>query len=923
MSDQANSDRGAVARRRLAVAMGVREVDDLFPWQLRLLDEMLAGRVPSALDIPTGLGKTAVIAIWLVARSMGANVPRRLIYVVDRRAVVDQASAVADELRALVTKEPELKTALELDAGAQLPISTLRGQFLDNREWLEDPSSLAIVVGTVDMVGSRLLFAGYGVSSRMRPYHAGLLGADTLVVLDEAHLVPPFEHMLRTVERAHTAGLGAGDPAAAEQVPPLQLLTLSATGRSDGAALSLGDADRAHPTVARRLRAPKALRIEGEVPEAALAARLSEAASALTAGGTRPVRCAVFCNRRADAEAIATELGKLVGTDYVELLVGARRVHERQQVADWLRTHGYFSKPEPKLPLAKTAFVVATSAGEVGVDLDAEHMVSDLVAWERMVQRLGRVNRRGDGEATVVVIPVADEDDDDAAIQARRSATCEALRELSRTSDGASDASPGAIVALKARATAEPALRALLDRATTPEPLRPGLTRAHVEAWSMTSIADEEHPGRPKVEPWLRGWEVDHTPQTTVVWRDVLPITQSGKLLEKSELEEFITAAGPELAEKLQTETYNVMTWLVHRLDMVVARGREQPAASDLGNPPESTDADVPPRPVSDDEVVAVIVDGLRGPWALSAKDLSNKDKRKDIEFRLENATVIVDTRLGGLHAGLLSDDSDGAEDLTSYPFVQGKPLLPFRIRRATAGEAAPVDGADWREEERIVTGRSNDEPAVWLSLESHTSAPARSEEGRSVTPKNEQKLVQHQLWAQNEALRIARRLKLPQRFADMLALAAVLHDEGKRARRWQRAFRVLGSEAYAKTCSRPNLQLLAGYRHELGSMPYAERDPRVAALDDDLRDLCLHLIASHHGHARPTLRTDGAEEPPSKLEARAQEIALRFVRLEKRWGPWGLAWWESLLRAADQRASRANDQRPAKPSTHEGGSGG
>ena len=43
-------------------------------------------------------------------------------------------------------------------------------------------------------------------------------------------------------------------------------------------------------------------------------------------------------------------------------------------------------------------FLVATSAGEVGVDLDADHMVCDLVAWERMVQRLGRVNRRGTGQ---------------------------------------------------------------------------------------------------------------------------------------------------------------------------------------------------------------------------------------------------------------------------------------------------------------------------------------------------------------------------------------------------------------------------------------------------------------------------------------------------------------------------------------------
>jgi CRISPR-associated endonuclease/helicase Cas3 len=40
-------------------------------------------------------------------------------------------------------------------------------------------------------------------------------------------------------------------------------------------------------------------------------------------------------------------------------------------------------------------------------------------------------------------------------------------------------------------------------------------------------------------------------------------------------------------------------------------------------------------------------------------------------------------------------------------------------------------------------------------------------------------------------------------------------------------------------------------------------------------------------------------------LEENTTEIALRFARLQKRWGPWGLAWWEALLRAADQLASR------------------
>jgi CRISPR-associated endonuclease/helicase Cas3 len=46
---------------------------------------------------------------------------------------------------------------------------------------------------------------------------------------------------------------------------------------------------------------------------------------------------------------------------------------------------------------------VATAAGEVGVDINSDHMVSDLVAWERMVQRLGRVNRRGEGDAEITV----------------------------------------------------------------------------------------------------------------------------------------------------------------------------------------------------------------------------------------------------------------------------------------------------------------------------------------------------------------------------------------------------------------------------------------------------------------------------------------------------------------------------------------
>ena len=165
-----------------------------FPWQTRLFLEYFdQERLPAAVDVPTGLGKTAVAVLWLIAVLVGRRLPRRLVYVVDRRAVVDQATAFVEKLR---ERLPEAE---------RFPISTLRGQHIDNREWLDDPARPAIIVGTVDMLGSRLLFSGYGVSRKMRAYPAGLLGADTLVVLDEAHLVPPFEQLLEAVES------GAGD----------------------------------------------------------------------------------------------------------------------------------------------------------------------------------------------------------------------------------------------------------------------------------------------------------------------------------------------------------------------------------------------------------------------------------------------------------------------------------------------------------------------------------------------------------------------------------------------------------------------------------------------------------------------------------------------------------------------------------------
>jgi CRISPR-associated endonuclease/helicase Cas3 len=106
----------------LKAALGLPPESLPFPWQLRLLNRFAEGHIPRSLDLPTGLGKTSVIPIWLVARALGARVPTRLVYVVDRRAVVDQATDVAEGLMRTVETTPSLRRALKLTT--PMPIST-------------------------------------------------------------------------------------------------------------------------------------------------------------------------------------------------------------------------------------------------------------------------------------------------------------------------------------------------------------------------------------------------------------------------------------------------------------------------------------------------------------------------------------------------------------------------------------------------------------------------------------------------------------------------------------------------------------------------------------------------------------------------------------------------------------------------------
>lgn len=913
-----------------------------FHWQQELLAKFLASQIPDALDIPTGLGKTAVMAVWLVARICGANVPRRLVYVVDRRAVVDQATTVALGLRQFVEERQEIKTKLGTRDG--LPISTLRGQHVDNRDWLGNPASPAIIIGTVDMIGSRLLFGGYGVTRKMRPYHAGLLGADTLVVLDEAHLVPPFEKLLEQVSQTD-GDLRPGEIEHRKLVPGLKLLSLSATGRSDRPAFSLTMSDLRPGTIThKRLTAGKRITFESLLADENIADALARHAWNLSSKGVELTKVIIFSDKRDDAVKAKEAIEKLAKGDKkqgipavqieTQLLVGGRRVHEREGTARWLEEH-FFVAGAKSRPSCAT-FVFATSAGEVGIDLDADHMVCDLVTWERMVQRLGRVNRRGDGNAKIVLVqepepkptkseenalkkPEREREKKDLKAVAAYQAKVDKARSLSRPfellpkNEKGIDVCPAALRELKLSTLPTPSdeaenqrrieRRAILDRATTDAPLRPALSRPLMDAWAMTSL--RQHTGRPKIQPWLRGW-VEEESQTTVIWRRYLPLEHSAAKTSPKAFRDFFEAAPPHSSELLEIGTWRVLAWLKKRAESV----QESHA-----NAKEPTDDTASPSLHPEDEFAIILDnDGEPDGSALSVSSLlsafDDKKAKEALERRLADSILVVDARFGGLSDdGLLEESEDSPPKTLDgsgewLPPIDGKPAIRFRV--CVADLTAPPAEPGWRHRVRVPIERTSEGEVVrWLMVQKWRNDSTTADDGASGAL---QTLAGHQEAAVARARAIAEHLGLPQVYARMLEIAARLHDEGKRAANWQKAFNAPASGGpFAKTPGPISQSLLDGYRHEFGSLPGVAADAEFLTLpNDELRDLALHLVAAHHGFARPLIGVQGcADAPPSLLEERAREVALRFVRLQRRWGPWGLAWWESLLRAADQQASR------------------
>lgn len=835
-----------------------------FPWQRALYERFVANDFPGTCDLPTGLGKTSVIALWLLALAENPKLPRRLVYVVNRRTVVDQATNEAERLRAeLMTPEARhLREALDalaaVPAKHPLSISTLRGEFADNGEWRRDPSRPAIIIGTVDMVGSRLLFSGYGCGFRSKPLHAGFLGQDALLVHDEAHLEPAFQSLLTAI---------AEEQRRSNEPRPLKVLALSATARTEPD-FTLGEDDLRNSTVKKRLYAKKGLRLHVIDDRKKLPERIAAKAEGLDG------KVVVFLSSVDHAEKCAQALRK-AKKHSVSTLTGTMRGAERDRLERDPVFARFLPRPSEGVNLQEgTVFLVATSAGEVGIDLSADHLVTDLPPFDALAQRLGRVNRYGDGDAEVHVYcedikepPKANGNggggDEDGGKDGKqkdefdyaRIRTRELLRELPVRDDGLLDASPSALRALPRGAR--------LD-ASTPQPNIHHVDALLFDRWSYTTITNKL-PGRPPVEEWLHGRAEWEAPRTTVAWRrEVAWLTEEH--LGQDTLADFLADYPLRSRETLSDVTSRV----VKHLEKLSSRTKAS-------------------------EPLAWLVRHDSPAEIMKLGDLLDRyDSNKNP--MLEDATVVLAPEVGGLSEGLL----DGAAEFEPAVRYDLGPKETERLVHESEEELnAP---AGMRLVRSVKHKVEDDDVLMWWHL---YATSQRADDDGSRNSRTELLLDVHLQRTEMWADLLARRLALPEPEQRALARAGRAHDLGKRRRVWQRSIKRFKDPPLAKGPMRPSE--LGHYRHELGSL----HDGDFTGLSDTARDLALHVIAAHHGRARPHFPIVESFDPEVRDElvaAVVREVPLRFDRLQRMYGRWGLAWLESILRAADVLGSEEEE---------------
>lgn len=366
----------------------------------------------------------------------------------------------------------------------------------------------------------------------------------------------------------------------------------------------------------------------------------------------------------------------------------------------------------------------------------------------------------------------------------------------------------------------------------------------------------------------------------------------------------------------------------------VVAEPAAAPASSSISGEPRVTDLFDSAVPVADfidsaDDLEAQLI------WATWANPgPPPRDARLPAdEWRCRAPLVLVDALAKRAEVWRIDRAQDGWTALSpDQPARPGEILLVA----ASDGGYDPALGFD-----PAIRAAVADSPSV-------DPIPARSDGGRWVS------LRQHSEETRDQAAALVAEIRpaLPEAARRAVECAAYLHDLGKAHPTWQDALcavvadddreRIEAGRPWAKSGLEARL-VFAGnvsFRHELASLLLIDGPLRGLVDGTADRDLVRFLVLAHHGRLRLRVRDDesgvptviyglghGAtwpippvlDQPPVKLtvdigQFRSSRWTDTVLGLLDRYGPFVLAYLETLVRIADWRSSGGEPRPRLRP---------
>lgn len=914
-----------------------------FPWQARLTKSVMEnGTWPKVIDLPTGTGKTAVLDTAVFCLAAQPNIfPRRIVFVIDRRIVVDQVHERAKRIRDRINSAEtsilhSVKSLLnELSEGQPLGVSALRGGIPMQTEWTHRPEQPCVLVSTIDQYGSRLLFRGYGVRERMLPIHAALAGNDCLVILDEVHLSRPFAETLHQI----------ADPKFSRLSRPrrFSVVEMSATpSNQTDKRFSLDrelDLDQCEE-LRRRVLAQKSAQTKSIANRSAIPREVLKIIKSILRSCSNDrlgvQTTGVIVNRVRTAR----DTFRLLRDEGIKahLLTGRMRPLDKAAVLERL---GESINPDISRQNSEFEVVVSTQSIEVGADFSFDSMITECAPIDSLRQRFGRLDRRGTYSigagkpAEAWILGAKSETASKKADPIYGEAIKNTWSELNRRSEeGHIEIGPTALEDFPSNALA-------------PKHQAPLLLKSHMEAWVQTNP-------QPLVQPaidWHLHGIIDHQrmPEVSVVWR-----------WERSE--DALRLVPPRQTEFLQVSIESVKHWL---------NGDNEIDISDL-----SVHVDSKSLRHIDRGAKSGASDWIR--WLGLGDGI---DAPKSIEEIRPGDILVVDPTKGGLVAGNWGPQSDEQiEDLGDEAQISGNhratlrldPRLPYVSDPPLTHEETESDLTIVERIEAWLQNRDRSRDPPWLSrtleklgldfeisstdtsidesicgyytiAERHKktrkplisaadldgSDSAGSHTGSGVS------LIDHLEGVGRRAADTARKLGLPSNFVEDIQLAGNLHDLGKVDPRFQ--LQLVGGDPVELEMRRdrplakslPQAQRVHSYpkgmRHEVASVAMIASNFDVLNQAND-PDLVLHLVGTHHGFSRPLPPVHEDTEPQIlRYKVRehelktssnlvrsniALEMADRFWKLIDRYGIYGLVWLEAILRLADHRQSEEESTR-------------